>query len=304
VRGQLRMRIKLVQHDTKVDRGIARPRRLARSNGTKTSRVGGVSTTTSPPATSQHSSHVAVSSNAPVQMAGKSARKTRQRKRPPTKKIVHHKVDYSHVKSKTDSHHDRTAAQSEHLSRHEQLQEAQREYRRDRHRPDIISESAFPVVTHSIDLSDSVINESMRGGRRDDVESSYYDDRSGYLDDQDEWQGYDGELQRKENVGVGRHDMETLMKLYYQGGDDTAMATLPEGRLGLNDLMKLQSELESRDGFHDGKSSSFAAAARGGGTVLPHVLPQTLNDQDDDETYEQNVRALEREYQRLGGAST
>ena len=64
-------------------------------------------------------------------------------------------------------------------------------------------------------------------------------------------------------------------------------------------------------GSHNGNgqgSSPLRDVGRGGGgeknSVLPHVLPHTLDGQEDDDTYEKNVRALEREYQRLGGAST
>ena len=283
-----------------------------------------------------------------IQVTGKSTRKTKRQKRPPQKIIVHHKTDYSHVKSKTSTRHDRS---TEHLSRHEQLQEAQREYRRDRHHPNehnsIISESNFPVVTHSIDLTERDArsgnnqhnSNNANSSRDEEYEESYNysneyngsngnDNSGGY---QEEWQGYDGgysnrndngqspdqnefdRLERQgEKEGLKQHDMETLMKLYYQGGDDSSNA-LPEGRLGFNDLMELQSELESRDGFHDGNGSSFAATARGGGgdrengrenTILPQVLPHTLAAQDDDEAYEAHIASLERQYQRLGGAST
>ena len=290
-----------------------------------------------------------------IQVTGKSTRKTKRQKRPPQKKIVHHKTDYSHVKSKTSTRHDRS---TEHLSRHEQLQEAQREYRRDRHHPNehnsIISESNFPVVTHSIDLSERDArsgnnqhnSNNANSSRDEEYEESYnysneYNGNSGNSGNngnnnsggyQEEWQGYDEDgysnrndngqspdqnefdrLERQgEKEGLKQHDMETLMKLYYQGGDDSSNA-LPEGRLGFNDLMELQSELESRDGFHDGNGSSFAATARGGGgdrengrenTILPQVLPQTLAAQDDDEAYEAHIASLERQYQRLGGAST
>jgi hypothetical protein len=98
----------------------------------------------------------------------------------------------------------------------------------------------------------------------------------------------------EEEVHVPQHNTDTLMKMYYHG--EQTMTTLPDGRLGLNDLMELQHALESRDGGEQHLDDDM--------TVLPHVMPHTLDDQDDDATYERNVRALEKEYQRLGGAST
>ena len=55
------------------------------------------------------------------------------------------------------------------------------------------------------------------------------------------------------------------MKMYYHG--EQAMTTLPDGHLGLNDLMELQHALESRDGGEQNLDDDM--------TVLPHVMPHT-----------------------------
>ena len=271
-----------------------------------------------------------------VQTAGKSARKGRQKPVKKKKKIVvHHKADYSHVKSKTDSHHDIVDGSADpNMSRHEQLRNAQQQYRRQQHHSSntnsiVIGESSFPVTTHSLDLSEGGGGGGGRGGGEQDINDDYddyddYGDNRGYYRDsggggvesdrgrrgdyvEEDMYFSDGEYEREmekndnrfkdeeeEEVVVPQHDMDTLMKMYYHG--EQAMTTLPDGRLGLNDLMELQHALESRDGGEQNLDDDM--------TVLPHVMPHTLDDQDDDATYERNVRALEKEYQRLGGAST
>ena len=391
VRGQLRLRIKLVQHNVKEDKCIARARRL----GTKMSK------TTKTTATASHSGPAVVESTArptgpaavAAAAAAAAAKQPRKRKTTSNKKqnkVIHHKLDWSHVKSKTDSHHEGGAGMDQaHLSRHEQLRMAQQQFRRQQHQQQaspkqnknnrgnrgnrggggdiVIGESSFPV-THNIDLS---MEESHPNNYQDhsdyheqqQEQEEYYNDRrrddERYMEEDDadaadeyynsanDNEHHQGKYEQEESYynnqqtvgmlgedghqgggsrggGMEQHDMDTLMNMYYQGGERT-MSKLPTGRLGLNDLMELQTALESRDNNgeedEDGgrRSSPLRAAARsdrssgshgshGGNdersSVLPHVLPHTLDAQEDDDTYEQNVRALEREYQRLGGATT
>jgi hypothetical protein len=351
--------MKLVKHNVKEDKGIARARRL----GAKTSKR----LQASPPRKQPTETTTHVPKNKPISKPSTKSKPKRAAK----KKIFSQKTDYSHVRSKTSSHHEAGAGMDQaHLTRHEQLRMAQQQYRRQQHQkqtaaqPDdvVIGESSFPV-THSIDLSMEERQDRLQSGQQDHQQDhqtedysndgQYYNDGEEQYEDESQYGNeynedyYREEEQRQDNkdyqyeedesferhereVGdsmggnmggsVQQHDMDTLMKMYYHGED--TMTKLPTGRLGLNDLMDLQRELESRDGgggggggggsgSHNGngqRSSPLRDVGRGGGgeenSVLPHVLPHTLDGQEDDDTYEKNVRALEREYQRLGGAST
>jgi hypothetical protein len=294
VRGQICLRMKLVKHNVKEDKGIARARRLGTFKKEKTT-----------PLAVKKTINTTVK-EAPSPTSTRSRNQKRNKKK---KKIIHHKLDWSHVKSKTDSYHETgVGMDQEHLSRHEQLRMAQKEYRLQQHRnQNVIDEASFPV-THSIDLS------------MEDHQDDYYDNDNHYYDDDDAYYGNDqrgfhqGRYENEEiyrDDDIQQHDKDTLMKMYYHG--EQTLTKLPNGRLGFEDLMELQSALESRDGSGGSRNvtnqnnSPLRDNVRDGKdemTVLPHVLPHTLDFQDDDDTYEQNVRALEREYQRLGGAST
>ena len=80
------------------------------------------------------------------------------------------------------------------------------------------------------------------------------------------------------------------MKMYYHG--ESTLSALPAGRLQLDDLERLQSQLESRD--HSGQSAREDPTS---------ILPRLSAQRDMDEaSYDAQVERLEREYSRLGGA--
>ena len=215
----------------------------------------------------------------PTQEPGTKMKTKTKKKKKKKKRVISYKADYSHVKSKTDCYNEMAYPVADEVNyarerQHPRHVNEEDDFSASYHQQPVIGESSFPVSTY-IDLS---MDDS--GGR------SARSSRGG---------GGGGRQQRQQKRPPVQEsspplDASTLMKMYYHG--ESTLSALPAGRLQLDDLERLQLQLESRD--RSGQSSREDPTS-----ILPRLSAQRDMDQ---ASYYAQVEQLEREYSRLGGA--
>lgn len=280
VRGVVQLRVKLVTH-RKDDTRIARPKRISAGRSVpETDHQTKVSST-------MHHASAGSPGNKNTQgvKSNNNNKKkksiARSKKKKAKKRVISYKVDYSHVKSKTDCHNEMAyglpdeAAYPRHNRGQLRYNQANHE---DVFNETLIGESSFPISTN-IDLSSDSVNSkrhmmSGHGGHRENRNSTKSVKKAG----------------NRTQERSAPLDASTLLKMYYHG--ESTVARLPGGRLQLDDLERLQDQLEIRDrsgqNHHDDSS-----------TVVPTFSAEL---EMDDESYGTQIKRLENEYYQLGGA--
>jgi hypothetical protein len=281
VRGDVRIRVKLVK-STGSDSRISRAKKIMNPQPAATAAAAAVVAALPPPGPPRSPPRGEANRAAQQQRdprKGPTQKRTKKKKKK-KKRVISYKADYSHVKSKTDCYNEMAYPVAEEVNyarerQHPRHVNEEDDFSVSYHHQPIIGEAAFPVSTH-IDLSmdDSAAARSppsSRGGKERRPRQQQ-------------------QQQRPAEERSPPLDTSTLMKMYYHG--ESTLSALPAGRLQLDDLERLQSQLESRD--HSGQSAREDPTS---------ILPRLSAQRDMDEaSYDAQVERLEREYSRLGGA--